>query len=334
MKPKLSNGDIYRKVLTFSIRRLFFCILYVAVLVGLTAGGFIISDNVLNMKGGGLVGMGVGFVIALVLIGIISHFFMYIVHAGQIAVITKAVIEDELPENTWETGKAMVKERFLTVAVYYAATGVIKAIFRELGNLITKIGDSVGGDAGSTVGSVISIIINTVIDYLCNCCLGWVFFRKEMGAFKATCEGAVIFFKHGKTLLKNLGRVFGIGLASLIGIGGAFFGIIYVVALQFQKPITALADEIRELSANSEPNKLIDFLSNGTTLTIAIAALLAVILWSIIHGTFVKPFILVGVLRNYMTTGLEHLPEESEFDVLEKNSKKFKKYKKKYADEL
>lgn len=334
MNSKLSNGAIYRKVLTFSLRRLIFSIIYVAMLVALSAGGFIIADKFFAFNGSGMVGMGAGLVIGIVLVAILSHFMMYVIKAGQIAVITKAVTEDEIPENPWQTGKQMVKERFATVAIYYAATSIIKAIFNELGKAITAVGEAVGGDAGGTVGSAISIVINTIVAYLCDCCLGWVFYRKDQSAFKATCEGAVTFFKHGKTFLKNMGRIFGIGIVSLIGIGGAFFGIFYVIALQFQGPITRLANEIREFSANSEPNKVIDILSNTTTLTIAIAVVLALILWSIIHSTFVKPFVLVGVLRNYMATAVENIPDSSEFSILEKHSKKFKKYQKEHAAEL
>ncbi len=334
MNSKLSNGAIYRKVLTFSLRRFWVSLIYIAMLVGLTAGGFIITDKYINMKGSGLIGMGVGLVIACVFIAIISHFFMYVIKAGQIAVITKAVTEDKLPENAWQTGKAAVKERFGTIALYYAATGIIKGIFHELGKVITKVGEAVGGDAGGTVGSVISIVIDTIISYLCDCCLGWVFYRKDESAFKATCEGAVTFFKNGKTFLKNMGRVFGIGLASLIGIGGAFFGIFYLIALQFSASITTLANEIKELAAKGEPSKVMDFLSSPTTLTIAIAIVLALIVWSIIHGTFIKPFVLVGVLRNYMDSAVQSIPDSSEFDILEKHSKKFKKYKKQHANEL
>jgi hypothetical protein len=38
--------------------------------------------------------------------------------------------------------------------------------------------------------------------------------------FKATCEGAVLYFKNWKTLIKNMGRVLGLGLISLLVIGG------------------------------------------------------------------------------------------------------------------
>ena len=334
MGSNLSNGDVYRKVLTFSLRRLLFSIIYIAMLVGLTAGGFLLADKLWHCDGSGLVGMGIGFVIAIVFIAILSHFLMYVIKAGQIAVITKAVTEDKLPDNCWQTGKEMVKERFATVAVYYAATSIIKGLFQELSNAITSVGQSIGGDSGGAVGSAIGIVINTIVSYLCDCCLGWVFYRKDQSAFKATCEGAVTFFKNGKTFLKNMGRVFGIGLVSLLAIGGAFFGIFYVIVLQFPNALTSLANEIKEVAASNTDEKWLQILSNPTTLGIAIAVVLALIVWSILHSTFVKPFVLVGVLRNYMSTAIENIPDASEFSILEQKSKKFKKYKEKHADEL
>lgn len=334
MKPNVSNGAIYRKVMTFSIRRFFICLLFLVMLGLLAGGGFLFSDKMFDWKGSGLVGMGVGTVIAIVLIAILSHFFMYIIKAGMIAVIMKSVTEDKIPDNCWETGKAMVKERFVTVAVYYAATGLIKGLFQELGHLISKVGEAVGGDSGGAVGGAISIVINTIVEYLCDCCLGYVFYRKDKGAFKATCEGAVIFFKHGKTFLKNMGRIFGMGLASLIAIGGAFFGIIYAILTQFSGPISKLSAEIGELQSTEDSKKWIDILSNPTYLTIAFAVIGAIILWSIVHGTFIKPFVMVGVMRNYMSTAVENIPEESEFGILEKNCKKFDKLKGKYENEL
>lgn len=332
MKPKLSNGTIYKKTLTFSLRRFAFNFLMIILVAALSTGGFILTDK---LFGQGLYGLGAGIIIGIVFVAILAHFFSYIFKAGQIAVMTKAVTEDQMPDDVYGTGKAIVKERFLTVALYYAATSIIKAIFNELGRVITKIGGSVGGNSGNAVGSAIHIAINVVVGFLCDCCLGYVFYRKEKSAFKATCEGAVIFFKHGKTLLKNLGRMFGMGLASLLLIGGAFSGIFYLIALQFQGPIMAISNEIKELGQNATENqKVFEFLSNPTYLSISIAVLLGIILWTIVHSTFVRPFILVGVLRNYMETAVEDIPDESEFSILEKHSRKYKKYKKKHPSEV
>ncbi|MBR5337452.1 MAG: hypothetical protein IK152_05660 [Lachnospiraceae bacterium] len=324
MEPKLSNGEIYKKTLTFSLKRFVFNLIMFIVIVALSAIGFLLSDRIV---GQGMYGLGIGILIGIVLVAVLSHFFSYIFKAGQIAVMTKAVTEDQLPEDIYGTGKAMVKERFTTVALYYAATSVIKGIFNELGRVITKIGEAVGGDTGSSIGSAISIAISVVVGFLCDCCLGWIFYRRDISAFKATCEGAVIFFKNGSTLLKNLGRMFGIGLASLVVIGGAFFGGFYVLVSQYSEPIKAISHEVSEFAKDGEHNKLIEIMSDPALLTIAICVVLALIVWGIIHGTLVRPFILVGVMRNYMATAVQSIPQESDFAILEEHSKKYRKYK-------
>ena len=329
MEPRLSNGEIYKKTLTFSLKRFVFNLVMLIVILALSAIGFLLTDKIV---GQGMYGLGVGLLIGIIIVGVLSHFFSYVFKAGQIAVMTKAVTEDQLPEDVYGTGKAMVKERFVTVALYYAATRVIKAIFNELGRVISKVGGSVGGDTGNAIGSAISTAISVVVGFLCDCCLGWVFYRKDIGAFKATCEGAVIFFKHGSTLLKNLGRMFGMGIASLLVIGGAFFGGFFVIVSQFSAPITAISNEIREFTKDGK-DKWIEILSNPTSLTIAICVVLALIVWGIIHGTLIRPFILVGVMRNYMATAVQDIPHESEFAILEQHSKQYRKYEKKYGME-
>ena len=44
-----------------------------------------------------------------------------------------------------------------------------------------------------------------------------------------------------------------------------------------------------------------------------------------IHGAFVRPFILVGVLRNYIESGKNEKISSADLDELEKKSPKFKK---------
>ena len=140
-----------------------------------------------------------------------------------------------------------------------------------------------------------------------------------MKAARATCEGAVLFFKHGKTLARNLGRVFGMGLVSLVAIGGVFSGIFYLVAAQFP----AFFNELASIIATDAESSVALFLSDPTHLAIAAAVLGGVIVWSIIHGAFVRPFVLTGVLRNYLESGMADVPSEAAFNMLDGKSKKF-----------
>lgn len=314
----MSNKQIYRKTLGFSLRRVLWDVLAFLLLGVISTAGFFIADKISDK---GLIGLLTG----IILLVIILRFISYRYKAGQIAMMTKGVTEGSLPEDVIGEGKRIVKERFTTVAAYFAVTGVIKGIFNQLGNGVVKIGESLGGDTGKQVGNVISIAISTFVGFLCDCCLGWVLFRKDVKAARATCEGAVLFFKHGKALGRNMGRIFGMGLASLAVIGGAFTGLFYMIMVRFPENFRVLAAEISEMAARNEldiPQVLMD----PATLTIICAAVAGVILWSILHSVFVRPFILVGVLRNFMEAGLQgEIPGEQSFTMLDGKSKKFAK---------
>ena len=317
VKMALDNKELYKKTLGFSVIRLGWNILAFVVFVAILAIAYLIAD-----KAGG-VGW-VGLIVGLVIAGVLSYFFLryigYTYKAGQIAMMTRGIVDGKLPEDVIGTGKKIVKERFTTVAVYYAATGVIKGIFNQIGNAITSVGKAVGGDTGGAVGSTISSVIQTVVNYLCDCCLGWVFYRKDESAGKATCEGAVLFFKHGKTLAKNMGRVFGIGFVTLLVIGGAFMGISYLIFTNFPD---AFAEAASKVAGSGEGAA--QFLSNPNNLMIVCAAIVGVVFWAMIHSVFIKPFVLVGVLRNYINSGMNEKISESDFDELDKKSAKFKK---------
>ncbi|MBR5621056.1 hypothetical protein IKW75_01050 [Candidatus Saccharibacteria bacterium] len=316
----MNNKEIYKKTLTFSIRQLLWDILSLLILIITSVAGFFLAEKLADQ---GLIGLTVGIFIGIVIAAILGHFISYVFKAGQIAMMTRAIADGKLPDDVYGEGKKIVKERFLTVAAYYAVTNVIKGIFEEIGRGLTAIGQAVGGDTGGAVGGTISGIIQVVVSYLCDCCLGWVFYRKDEKATKATLEGAVLFFKHGKTLAKNLGRVFGIGALSLLVIGGIFFGIFYLVTMAFPGAFETLANEVANLK--SDDGTTIEFLTNPQNLQLVVSGIGALIMWSFIHTTFIRPFVLVGVLRNYIESGKNETISEADLDELDSKSKKFAK---------
>ena len=317
----MSNKEIYKQTLTFSLRRFVFntcCLLFVG---ALAVFGFLLIDKMYDK---GLIGLAVGILFGIIVVAIVSHFVSYIYKAGHIVMMMKAVTEGSLPADVYHEGKRLVKARFTTVALYYAATSAIKGIFNEIGRLITRGAEAIGGDTGNAIGSAISIGINVVVGFLCDCCLGWVFYRSDKGAVKATLEGGVIFFKNGKALLRNLGRIFGMGIASLIAIGGAFTGVFYLIFSNMTSTFEALRDEIMDAATRNSWN-VPEFFNNPANLALITAVIVALIIWGIIHGTFIRPFILVGVLRNYMEAGIKSQITDADMKDLDKKSKKFKK---------
>ena len=315
----MDNFTIYKKTLCFSFRKILFDFLMLLLIAGMCVGGFLIADKAMN---NGLIGLGVGLILGCIVAGILSHFLAYALKAGQIAMMTRAITDGELPDNVYAEGKKVVKERFLTVAAFYAVTNIIKGIFNQIGRAITGVGKAIGGDAGQGIGSAISSAIQILVGYLCDCCLGWVFYRKEQGSVRATLEGAVLFFKHGKTLMRNVGRIFGIGLLSLAVVGGAFFGITFLIFSFFPAAFVELSQTILETGAAME-TEIPTWVSNPTYLALVVAAIIGVSLWSFVHSNFIRPFILAGVLRNYIKSGMEDIPTEESFKMLDGKSKKF-----------
>ncbi len=317
----MTNKQIYRKTLTFSLRKLFIDLIALVAVGAFATLGFVLMDK---YNSEGLVGLLIGLIVGMIIIAIIMHFIGYTYKAGQIAMMTKGVTEGTLPDHVYREGKKAVKERFGTVAVFYLVTNAIRSIFNALARGINALGKAVGGERGGQVADAINSAIQVVIGFLCDCCLGWVFYRKEVSAAKATCEGAVIFFKHGKTLIKNVGRIFGMGLLSLLLIGGALFGLGYFIFLQFPQTFELLAGELSQMDLSTDA-QIAQYLQDPKTLTIIAAAVIAVIIWSFIHSTFVRPFILVGVLRNFTAEGIKDIPTEESFSVLDGKSAKLAK---------
>ncbi|MBR3169394.1 hypothetical protein IKF23_03050 [Candidatus Saccharibacteria bacterium] len=317
----MDNKAIYKKTIGFSLWRVLWDLIATVAFFGFTIAGVIVADKAANNA---LIGLAIGAVLGGVASWLILHFVAYTYKAGQIAMMTEGVTTGKLPENTIAAGKKIVKERFSTVAAYYFVTGAIKGIFSQIGAGITAIGNAVGGDTGSSIGSIISSIINTIVAYLCDCCLGWVFYKKDEKATHATLEGAVIFFKHGKTLIKNLGRIFGISLISFLVIGGIFFGITYLILQAFPDAMASLSNALVDI-LSEDGGEVPEFVRNVTTLGLICSGISGVIMWSILHSTFVRPFILIGVLRNFINSGKEEKITSDDMSALDKKSKKFAK---------
>ena len=319
----MSNFQVYKKTLSFSFLEFLSDLFALIVFVGSCILGFVIMNKSTDMA---LIGLAVGLVIGIILSVLINIFIKNRIKAAQIAMMTIGVVEGKLPEKTVNEGFNQVKGRFGKITLFFTITSLIKSVFRQIGRSLNKLGTAVGGNVGNGITSAIDSAIQVLIGYLCDCCLGWILYCKDENSFKAGCEGAVIFFKHGKTLIRNIGRIFGMGLLSLVVVGGAFFGIAYLIFTQFPQIFESLSKEILEMSTR-EALDIPQALTDPKILMLIIAGVLGVILWSMIHSVLIRPFILVGVLRNFMAAGLKEKPTEADFAELEKLSPRFTKMK-------
>ncbi len=310
----MTNFQVYRKTLVLSGVQFLVDLAILFVFGGLIALGFFIGQG----AGNGIVGLIVGLVLGLILSAVGTYLFSNRVKAAHIAMITKGVNENAVPDHVVKAGFAEVKGRFASITAFFFVMSAIKGIFRQIGRGFNRLGTAVGGDAGDSITSIINTGIQVLIGYLCDCCLGWVIFRKDEGTAKAACEGAVIFFKHGKTLIRNIGRIFGMGLLSLLVVGGIFFGAFYGIFSLFPSPFATLSQELAKLADGGET------IAPGILMLIA-SGLGALILWTMLHSVVIRPFILTGVLRNFMESGKADMPKESDFEAIAAKSPRFRK---------
>lgn len=88
--------------------------------------------------------------------------------------------------------------------------------------------------------------------------------------------------------------------------------------------MSALSAEVAETIARAG-EEVPEFVHNLTTFNLICSGIVGVIMWSILHSTFVRPFILVGVLRNFIKSGQDEKISESDLKELDQKSKKFAK---------
>ena len=317
----MTNFQVYKKTLLFSVIDFFVGLFALAILAGSMTAGYFIANTSSDRA---LIGLVVGFVIGLVPVIAISYLVNNRIKAAQIAMMVKGIHEGDLPDHTFSEGFKEIKGRFGKITLFFFVTNIIKGIFNQLGRGITRFGNAVGGQVGGSIGSAVDSAIQTLVSYLCDCCLAWIIFRKEESVTKAGCEGAVIFFKHGKTLIRNVGRIFGMGFLSLILIGGAFFGAGYGICSLFPQAFESLAAEVSEIAVRSG-EEVPEFFQNPTTFMLFIVGIGALVLWGMVHAMAIRPFILVGVMRNFLEAGQKDMPTEQDFAELDKMSPKFAK---------
>ena len=121
----MNNKEIYRKTIGFSIRRLLWDIAAFLVVAALAGAGYMLAEKLTDK---GLIGLGIGAVVGIVALVLLLRYMSYTYKAGQIAMMTRAVAEGALPEDVIGEGRKVVKERFATVAAFFAVTRIISGI--------------------------------------------------------------------------------------------------------------------------------------------------------------------------------------------------------------
>ena len=226
--------------------------------------------------------------------GFAMHYVGYMVKAAHVAIVSTAVTTGSIPDNMFETGKNMVVQRFGAANAYLVLDRLVSGAVSQLQKTVGKI-DNVFGDIPgvSAVVDFLQLFIGIALGYIDECCLGYTFYKKEDGAFKAGCDGFVIYFQNIKHLLKKA------VVTSLIVIGLTF--VAWVV-----------------------PFAVFGAMFSAMDIHMIFAVIIALIVALTLKSAFIDSYIMVRTMASYM----EVAPNtEITFDLYDKLCKLSSKFK-------
>ena len=316
----MTSMEIYKKTFKFIWMRALIGVVETLVILGLPIVAFFITKDMETTVT--LITSGSALVIAIVAVALFSHYVGYLYRAGQIAMVARGVSRGELPSDPFEEGKNAVKKRFLAVSVFFVIEKIINHIVSQITNAVNKAANKIGGnnDTAKTVGAVVSLFISAMLKYMCACCMGWVFEHPEQNAWRGACDGAIVYFKNWKDLLKNTAKVVAMSLVSLIVVGGVLFGLSYLIigSMSFIGPFS---EAIVEFMAEME----MDVSLTAAQWALVFEGLVALVVWGVLHASFIDPYIMISVMGRYMKAGLSNPPTRDYDSKLAGMSKGFKK---------
>ncbi|MDD3336220.1 MAG: hypothetical protein PHI98_12005 [Eubacteriales bacterium] len=314
----MKNKAIYRRTFRFAWLRLLIGLAGIAAGALITMAGYFLTRGM--SANTNMMTTGICLVVGIIVFGLMVHYLGYMLKAGQIAMVARAVTEGNLPDDVVAAGKAAVKSRFVTANVYFGLNSAIRAITTQITNGVNALTNMLGGEKNSvaeTIGGLVSFFIQIVLEYINYCCLGWVFCHPGESAVKSTCDGAVLYFQNWKALLKNAGKVMAITLVFciIVGCGLCFLNI---AVLENVLPADGSLDAAMLTSDDGTVFTLMDLISMG-------AILVALLVTGLLHATFVKPYLLVMFMRGYMDAAKDKPVSVDLYGKLCGMSKRFKK---------
>lgn len=160
----------------------------------------------------GALGAYIGLIIWGITVSGVYHFVSmyagYMIKSAHIACIAVAAKEGKLPDNMIETGKQMVKERFVSTNVYIGVDKLVSGAVRQLQKAVGKVGNMLDFVPGmENIVEVLQKFIGIFLGYVDECCLGYTFINQDQSAWKCACDGVCIYFQNIKTFLKEAVKI-------------------------------------------------------------------------------------------------------------------------------
>ena len=294
----MKNGEIFKKTMPFVWGRFG---MQLALNLGIIIYFAVVIFLLISLADGeGIIAAVIGFIALIVGLKIYSfgcEYIGYMIKAAHVEVIGELALNGQIPEGVkmTEYGKQKVKERFLTANAFFAIDKLMSSAVSQIQGMITRVGSIFEKiEIIQTIIKIINIFIGIVLGYVDEAVLARVFQKKEDGAWKASCDGVVLYFQNWKEILKNaLGLTLGIVAFYAVGMG-IIYGIIALIS------------------------------GGAGDLWAILFILIAFFLIDVVKVAFVDSYVTISVVNKYLPLTINKTPAVDIYEKAQGWSKKFK----------
>ncbi len=224
----------------------------------------------------------------------VNAYVGYLLKAGHVAAVANLVVHGDVEGDVFTFGVNSVKERFKEANVYFVIDGLVSGAVRQLQSAVGTVGNWLSFIPGmESVVNILQKFIGIALGYVDECCLGYCFLKKEENAFKASCDGVVIYFQHAKDIILNAAKI-----------------TVVVCALTFL--------------AWMVPYVVLGLLFRALNWSMLICAILCIFVAVTLKIAFIDSYIMCGMMKRYFEVAPGTELSYDLYDKLCKLSQKFK----------
>lgn len=158
-----------------------------------------------------------------------KKYILYLVQGAHIAVLTKLLVDKELPDNSNQVtfGRQVVQENFRDVSILFALDKMIDRVVKRFTQRFVRVVDWLPLGGGATqLAKWASMIVNRSLAYVDEAILSYSISRNEKNVWNSARHGIILYAQVYKPVLMTalkvwvLGRVIFVGLLIVFGLPG------------------------------------------------------------------------------------------------------------------
>lgn len=298
----MKTREIWKRVLCFSLPRIPFLILaFLAFLVILSLTGVL---TVLFPRFEALIGT-VGILGAILAYTFINRYGFVLYRAGQVAMITRALIFGTLPEHVFAAGKRAVNRRFENITFGKLFIGTVQAVVMRTIQRRTReeVVKARGHTLMADVRSTFVLYFCKLIPYVGICTVSYQFARQDVPMLQGVCDGIECFFRGMWAMLRRIFVVLILQTAFFIFAAEVCMAV-FITLLNVFPWLVNLLSFLLEYYYDSSADP-----------TVAVASVLTLVSLSALR-LFAHPMCAIFILRQYLTVVNEHPSEGKVFGIL------------------